>query len=110
MQVTTTKDIGRWAAEAFLRPDGSGIRNTSLSIASDFLSFDEIDDIFRKETGAPVAVTYGWLARLMIWLVKDLRTMFAWIDERDYGADLEELAKTVKPTTFREWVRETVKA
>ena len=110
MQVVTTKDIGRWAAEALLRPGASGIRNTAVSIASDYLSFQEIDDIFRKETGSPVGVTYGWLARLMIWLVEDLRTMFGWINERDYGADLEELAKTVKPTTFREWVKETTKA
>lgn len=110
MQVTTIKDIGRWAVEALLRPDTSGIRNSAISIASDYLSFQEIDAIFRKETGSPVGVTYGWLARLMIWLVEDLRTMFAWINERDYGADLEELAKTVKPTTFREWVKESQKA
>ncbi|KFY49126.1 hypothetical protein V495_00714 [Pseudogymnoascus sp. VKM F-4514 (FW-929)] len=110
MQVTAIKDIGRWAAEAFLRPDASGIRNKALSIASDYLSFDEIDAIFRKETGSPVGVTYGWLARLAIWQVEDLRTMFAWINERDYGANLEELAKTVKPTTFREWLREARKA
>ncbi|KFY14395.1 hypothetical protein V491_06057 [Pseudogymnoascus sp. VKM F-3775] len=110
MQVTTTKDIGRWATEALLRPDASGIRNSALSIASDYLSFDELDAIFRKETGKPVGITYGWLARLMIWMVEDLRTMFGWINERDYGANLEELAKTVKPTTFREWVKETHKA
>ncbi|KFY15637.1 hypothetical protein V491_05610 [Pseudogymnoascus sp. VKM F-3775] len=110
MQVTTIKDIGRWAAEALLRPDASGIRNSALSIASDYLSFDEIDAIFRKETGKPVGVTYGWLARLMIWMVKDLNTMFGWINERDYGADLEELSKTVKPTTFREWLKEAQKA
>ncbi|KAF9536676.1 hypothetical protein EC957_009998 [Mortierella hygrophila] len=110
IQVVVTKDIGRWAVEGLLRPDASGIRNTAISIASDELTFQEIDDIFRKETGGPVGVTYGWLARLMIWMVKDLRTMFAWINERAYGADLEELAKTVKPTTFREWVKESVKA
>ncbi|KAG9060841.1 hypothetical protein KI688_007910 [Linnemannia hyalina] len=110
MQIVVTKDIGRWAVEGLLRPDASGIRNTAISIASDELTFQDIDDIFRKETGGPVGVTYGWLARLMIWMVKDLRTMFAWINERAYGADLEELAKTVKPTTFREWVKESVKA
>ena len=109
MQVVTTKDIGRWAAEALLRPDVSGLRNTAVSIASDYLSFQEVDEIFRKETGGPVGVTNGWLARLMIWSVADLRTMFAWINERDYGADLEELAKTIKPTTFRQWIKETGK-
>ena len=109
MQVVVTKDIGRWAAEALLRPDGAGLRNTAVSIASDDLTFEEVDRIFREETGQPVGVIYGWLARWMIWAITDLRTMFAFINERDYGADLEWLAKTVKPTTFRQWVRETVK-
>lgn len=106
MQVIASKDLGRWAVEALLRPDSSNIRNTAVSVASDMLSFDEIDQIFREETGTPVGVTYGWLARLMIWSIKDLSTMFGWINERDYGADLEELSKTLQPTTFREWVRE----
>jgi uncharacterized protein YbjT (DUF2867 family) len=109
MQVVVTKDIGRWAVEALLRPDASGIRNTAISIASDYLSFKEIDDIFRQETGKPVGVINGWLARFMIWLIKDLRTMFGWIGERDYGANLEELARTVEPTTFRVWVQEAIK-
>lgn len=110
MQVVTSKDLGRWAVEALLRPDASKTRNTAVSVASDMLSFDEIDQIFREETGEPVGVTYGWLARLLIWSTKDLSTMFGWINERDYGADLKELSKTVKPTTFREWVRESSRA
>lgn len=110
MQVVTAEDLGRWAAEALLRPDRTGIRNTAISIASDYLSFDDVNTIFREETGQPVAVTYGLLARLMIWLVTDLRTMFGFVNERDYGADLEWLSKYVKPTTMREFVRETVGA
>lgn len=109
MQVVVTKDIGRWAAEALLRPDGAGLRNTAVSIASDELTFEEVDRISREETGQPVGVTYGWLARWIIWAITDLRTMFAFINERDYGADLEWLAKTVEPTTFRQWINETVK-
>lgn len=109
MQVVTTKDIGRWAAKALLRPDRAGIRNTAVSIASDYLSFDDMDRIFREETGRPVAVTWGILARLMIWLVTDLRTMFAFIGEREYGADLAWLSRHNEPTTVRQWVREVVK-
>jgi uncharacterized protein YbjT (DUF2867 family) len=108
MQLVTTKDIGRWAVEAFLRPDRADLRNTAVSIASDELTFQEIDKIFRQETGEPVGVTYTWLTRLMIWAITDLRTMFAWINEREYGADLKWLAGTVEPTTFRQWVIETV--
>ena len=109
MQVVVAKDLGRWAVEALLRPGASHIRNTAVSIASDYLSFEDINQCFYKETGQAVPATYGWLARLIIWLVKDLRTMFAWINERDYGADLEELAKTVPPTSFSEWLRDAVK-
>ncbi|KIV86980.1 hypothetical protein PV11_02553 [Exophiala sideris] len=106
MQVVVAKDVGKWAVEALLRPDKAGLRNTAVSIASDKLSFQEVDDIFRQETGKPVEVTYGWLARAAIWAVTDLRTMFGFIYETDYGADLVRLAKTVEPTTFRQWVKE----
>ena len=105
MQVVITKDIGRWAVEALVRPDCAGVRNEALSIASDYLTFEDVDRIFRDETGGPVGVTYGWLAKLMIWAVKDLNTMFAWIGEREYGADIELLNKTVLPTSFRSWVK-----
>ena len=108
MQVIFTKDIGRWAVEALVRPDVAGIRNEALSIASDYLTFDEVDSIFHEETRGPVGVTYGWVARLTIWAVKDLNTMFGWIGEREYGADIELLSKTVQPTSFRTWVKESV--
>ena len=104
MQVVTTKDIGRWAAEGLVRPDSTGIRNQALSVASDELSFEDIDAIFQKKTGQGVPVTLKWPAVLMIWLVKDLNTMFSFINERDYGADLPWLKERLEPTTFAQWV------
>lgn len=104
MQVVTTRDIGRWAAEALVRPDRTGIRNEALSVASDELSFEDVELIFRQKTGKGVPVTFGWPAKLMIWLVKDLYTMFQFIDERDYGADLPWLREKLEPTTFAQWV------
>jgi uncharacterized protein YbjT (DUF2867 family) len=104
MQVVTTTDIGRWAAEGLVRPDRTGIRNEALSVASEELSFDDIDGIFKKKTGKGVPVTYEWPASLMIWLVKDLNTMFRFINERAYGADLEWLKERLQPTTVAEWV------
>ncbi|KAF7561366.1 hypothetical protein G7046_g2791 [Stylonectria norvegica] len=108
MQVTVTKDIGRWAAEALVRPDRTGIRNQALSIASDELSFKDIDEIFIRHTGKGVPVTYGLLARFFIWLVKDVNTMFRFIGEREYGADLAWLKTQLKPTTFEQWVKDEV--
>jgi uncharacterized protein YbjT (DUF2867 family) len=104
MQVVTTTDIGRWAVEGLVRPDRTGIRNEALSVASEELSFDDVDLIFKKKTGNGVPVTYEWPASLMIWLVKDLNTMFRFINERAYGADLDWLNERLHPTTVAEWV------
>jgi uncharacterized protein YbjT (DUF2867 family) len=108
MQITCVKDIGRWAAEALLRPERAGLKGEAVSIASEALSYAEADRIFREETGEGIAVANGWLTWAVIWLVKDLRTMFGWIDERPYGADLEWLGRYVQPTTFRDWARDAV--
>jgi uncharacterized protein YbjT (DUF2867 family) len=43
MQVVTTRDIGRWAAEGLVRPDRTCICNGALSIASDELIFEDVD-------------------------------------------------------------------
>jgi uncharacterized protein YbjT (DUF2867 family) len=104
MQVVVTKDIGRWAVEGLLRPDKTGIRNEALSVASDELSFEDIDLMFKKKTGAGVPVTYGWVASPMIWSITDLNTMFRFINERDYGADLPWLKARLEPTTFAQWI------
>ncbi|KAM0301043.1 hypothetical protein HYE67_004668 [Fusarium culmorum] len=108
MQVTVTKDIGRWAVEGLLQPDKRGIRNQALSIASEELSFDNVDKIFIKHTGKGVPVTCNLLTRLLIWLSKDLNTMFGFIGERSYGADLPWLRSQLKPTTFEEYVKSDV--
>ena len=104
MQVVTTTDIGRWAVEGLVRPDTTGIRNKALSVASEELSFQEIDLIFKRKTGKGVPVTFEWFTILMIWLVKDLNTMFRFIDERPYGADLPWLKERLEPATVTQWV------
>ncbi|KAF5699808.1 nucleoside diphosphate sugar epimerase [Fusarium globosum] len=108
MQVTVTKDIGRWAVEGLFRPDRTKIRNQALSIASEELSFKDIDGIFIKHTGNGVPVTYGLLTRFIIWMIKDLNTMFGFIGERPYGADLAWLKTQLEPTTFEQWVKTDV--
>ncbi|KAH7143027.1 hypothetical protein DER46DRAFT_673186 [Fusarium sp. MPI-SDFR-AT-0072] len=108
MQVTVTKDIGRWAVEGLVRPDRTGIRNQALSIASEELSFKDIDGIFIKHTGKGVPVTYGLLTRFIIWMTNDLNTMFGFIGERPYGADLAWLKTQLEPTTFEQWVKTDV--
>ncbi|KAF5519074.1 hypothetical protein CGCA056_v010268 [Colletotrichum aenigma] len=71
LQVTVTKDIGRWAVKGLVRPKRTGIRNQALSIASDEMSFDQVEAAFIKHTGRGVPVTTGLLARGIIWLVNN---------------------------------------
>lgn len=104
MQVVTARDLGRWAVEGLVRPDRTGLRNAALSVASDEVSFEDVDEIFRKKTGKGVPVIFGWLASFMIWAVKDLSTMFSFINERAYGADLGWLKERLEPMTFVQWV------
>lgn len=109
LQVTSTKDIGRWAAFAMLRPDEAALRNSALSIASDELTFDEMDDIFKQETGKNIEVMNGLVTRAIVWMTTDLRTMFGWIKERDYGADMGQLQQYIQPYTFRQWAADLQK-
>ena len=81
MQVVVLRDVGRWAAEGLVRPDRTGIRNEALSVASDYLSFDDVDKIFKKKTGKGVPVTFEYPISLIIWVVKDIYTMFNFIHE-----------------------------
>ncbi|KAN0120335.1 NAD(P)-binding protein [Hyaloscypha variabilis] len=104
MQVVTLSDLGRWAAEALIRPERTGIRDEALSVASEELSFGEFDEIWTRKTGEGVPVTVGWFAVLVIWLVRDLNTMFRFIDERNYGADLGWLKERVELTSVAQWV------
>ncbi|KAE9380937.1 NAD(P)-binding protein [Stipitochalara longipes BDJ] len=104
MQVVCSRDLGRWAVEGLVRPERTRIKNEALSIASEELSFEEFDGIWKRETGKGVPVTIGWLAMLVIWLVRDLNTMFHFIDERGYGADLGWLRERVEPTSVAQWV------
>jgi hypothetical protein len=104
MQIVTTTDTGRWAVEGLVRPDNTGIRNEALSVASEELSFQEIDLILKRRTGKGAPVTFEWFPVLMIWLVKDLNTMFRFIGERPYGADLPWLKERLQPATVAQWV------
>ena len=105
MQVTTTADVGNWAVESLLRPDRAGLRNEALSIASDEITFAQLNDIMLQHTGHTVPTTNTLLAKVLIWLFRDLNTMFQFIGERPYGADLPWLQSYASPTTVTDWIQ-----
>lgn len=92
LQLISVRDIGIFAAKAFLNPEeyaGKGI-----SLAGDDLTFDEMNEVFKRKTGADLPLTFEFLARGILWGIADVGLMFSWFHSDGYGADIKELKKT----------------
>ncbi|QMW30314.1 hypothetical protein G4B84_005649 [Aspergillus flavus NRRL3357] len=91
LQLISVTDIGFFGAQAFLHPDEYKYR--ALSLTGDELSYDEMARIFKRVTGKDVPLTYGFLARLLMWAFKELGVMFRWFHDSGYKADVRALRK-----------------
>ncbi|CAO2654433.1 Nn.00g111660.m01.CDS01 [Neocucurbitaria sp. VM-36] len=89
LQLVATSDIGFFAAEAFLKPAEN--KNKSISIAGDELTYSQYKRVFEEKTGQTLPTTFGFIAALINWLVKDLGYMFKWFGDVGYGADIPSL-------------------
>lgn len=105
LQVMALRDLGRWAAEALVRPDHFGLRNDAVSVATAELSYAELNEIWTQESGAPVPELSSYLATPIIWMASDLSKMFKWFTVRDFGADLPWLHERLAPTDIRSLAR-----
>lgn len=109
MQLISTVDVGKIAADAFLQSDGDTFRNKALSIAGDELSPREADAIFQRELGMRMPKTYDFLGRLVKFALKEqLGLMFDWIKTKGFGANVKA-TKELQPRTmdFATWLRES---
>ncbi|MCJ1473585.1 hypothetical protein MMC13_002236 [Lambiella insularis] len=91
LKVIATTDIGNFGATACMEPENPEYRNKALLLAGDDLTFDEADKIFKEKTGQGMPTTYGFLASLLLWAVKDMGLMFRFFREKGFGADIEVL-------------------
>jgi uncharacterized protein YbjT (DUF2867 family) len=94
LQVIATSDIGWFAADAFAHSQTEQYRNQSLSLAGDELTFGEFKDVFEKRTGQTLPTTFTIIARIVLWMAKELGIMFKWFGEAGFGADIKSLRKT----------------
>lgn len=103
LQVISVTDIGFFGAQAFLVPDQ--YRNRALSLAGDELTFAEMEEIFRSKCGREVPLTFHFVSRILLWMMKDLGCMFQWFYNSGYGADIPSLKK-IHPElqTFESWL------
>ncbi|KAI9372716.1 hypothetical protein BJX61DRAFT_506011 [Aspergillus egyptiacus] len=103
LQVIAVDDIGYFGAQAFVKQNEW--RGKAISLAGDELSFDEMAHIFKSKTGRDVPVTYDFVARFILWMVKDFGLMFQWFHDEGYKADIQALKK-LHPglKDFRTWL------
>lgn len=107
LQQISTADIGRIAADAFVNAESAEYRNKAISLAGDSISPNEAARIFKEVTGEEIPATWGLVARLLTLISTDLRLMFRWFVEEDFGVDVAQVRKRYPfMRDFRGWLEE----
>lgn len=107
LQLVSTKDIGWFGAQALLHPEE--YEGVALSLAGDEMTQTEAARVFREVVGkempiAPCVVGKG----LKFFLKETLGTMFQWLKEEGYGADVEECRRRKSDMQdLKAWLRES---
>ncbi|KAI9827240.1 MAG: hypothetical protein M1832_005378 [Thelocarpon impressellum] len=91
VQFISTRDIGRFTARVFDRPDQ--FLGQAVSLAGDELNQAEANAVFEKIVGRAMPSNFVVLGGALKWAVKDLGLMFRWFAEEGYGADIAKLRK-----------------
>ncbi|KAK7710485.1 hypothetical protein SLS64_000175 [Diaporthe eres] len=91
LQLIACADIGHFAAQALMNPDK--YRGRAISLAGDELTFDQAAAAFKHKIGSDMPTTYGVVGSLTLWALKDIGTMFKWMDSEGFGANVEELRR-----------------
>ena len=108
LQMISTKDIGKVAAEAFLNADKDEYRNTSVSLAGDELSPEQAAVIFKEVTGHEIPSTYSFVGSGLRWMLKEqLGLMFDWFLSSGFGVDVKAMRQRYPfMQDFKTWLAE----
>lgn len=102
-QLVSTRDVGWFAAQAFLRPDAFAGR--AVSLAGDALPFARADHVFRARVGRPLPLVPGPLVRAALWLSPEFGEMIRWVRDDGFGADVAACrAEHPGMTTWEDWL------
>ena len=107
LQLVSTKDVGWFAAQAFINPSAKQYANADLAVAGDSLTYEQAVDIFKQQTGQPMPTTYDTIAKSFMWAVKDMGLMFKWFGTAGFDADIQALRK-LHPgmLSFQDWLQQ----
>lgn len=106
LQWIATKDIGVFAAEAFIDPATWNKR--AFGLAGDNLTFSQLSQAFERVTGAPVPTTTGLLGKALKHGVSELGNMVEWFKSEGYKADMAE-NKSIHPAimSMEDWIKQS---
>lgn len=107
LQLVATKDVGWFAAQAFINPTEKQYANAAFAIAGDSLTYQQAADVFQQQTGQPMPTTYDTVAKAILWAVKDIGLMFKWFGTAGFDADVQAL-RQLHPgmLSFQDWLQQ----
>lgn len=105
LQLIATRDIGFFAAQAFIKP--AEWKGQNLSLAGDELTYTQFKTIFAEKTGQTLPTTFKFISAAINMMVKDLGLMFQWFRDVGYGADISKV-RQINPDLkdFGTWLKE----
>lgn len=89
LQLVATDDIGVFAAKSFIDPEK--YKGRCISLAGDELTYEQMQKVFVAKTGAEAPRTLDIVARGVLWMSKEMGTMFSFFEREGYGADIKAL-------------------
>ncbi|KAH8819136.1 hypothetical protein F5884DRAFT_743561 [Xylogone sp. PMI_703] len=106
LQLISTKDIGLFAAKAFLNPEE--YRNVGLTLVGDELNHTAANAIFQEVVGHPMPMAPCPIGTAVKYFLKDtVGDMFKWFEEVGYGGDVAECKKILPGLVdYRTWLVE----
>lgn len=106
LQLISVHDIGVFAARVFEKPEE--YKGRAISLAGDELTLPQAKEKFREVVGYEMPARFTFMGTALLWMVKELGTMFRWFREVGYGADIPSLRKEVPELQdFGTWLSES---
>jgi len=108
INMVSTKDIGRVAAQAFLDPENNKFK--AYTLAGETMDYAMMNKIFKEEVGRDMPMAPGTATTFFKFIVPDMGKMFQWFEEGNYSYDIG-FAKEEHPDLqdFRTWLRTSSK-
>jgi uncharacterized protein YbjT (DUF2867 family) len=105
VSLISTADIGKAAAQVFLRPDR--YEGKALTLTGDVITFQELNRIFREEKGKNIPLTFDLVSSILEWAVGDFGVTMKFFRDGGYDCEMDkDLAKELGLRDFRTWLRE----